>query len=80
MSGPNYNIKKITHIQMNKALFVPGLPEFKRTLSHQFYPGISMVFIEGGVDIEWQGVSFFLPHNMYEVVVYVNNYTKGNVE
>ena len=74
MSGPNYSLKKITHIQMVKALFVPGLPEFKRTISNQFYPGISMQFIDGGIDVEWKGISFFIPHNMYEVAVY----TKGN--
>lgn len=68
--------RKVTHLQLNKAYFVPGFGELKgRTLNAQFYPSIQMLMNDwGGVDctVDFGGKSteFSVPPGSYEIAVY----------
>lgn len=65
-------MKKIIGVQLHAALFVPGLPEFKRTVVPEFYPGIVFIKAKDGSGIEciWKGVEFLLPWVMVQCAVY----------
>jgi len=63
----------VTHVQLTKALFVPGLTEFKRTLNHQFYPGMVMKLHPNGVICSFKGLDFIVPASMAECIVLSND-------
>lgn len=45
---------KVSHVKLHKALHVPTVLEFQRTISQQFYPGIKMEVIHAGILCEYK--------------------------
>ncbi len=52
---------KIKQLALHQAQFVPGLPEFKRTMTLQLYPGLDMKTHQLGVVCRFKGVCFIIP-------------------
>jgi hypothetical protein len=66
---------KVKHIQLEKAIFIPGYGELKgRTLNDTHYPGIVFEKTTSGIEvtINRSGVltTFMLPYAQVEALVY----------
>lgn len=63
-------MKPVAHVQLSKALFVPGFGELKgRTLSKTFYKEITMFTENEGVLCKINKITFLIPWGMVECAV-----------
>lgn len=68
--------RKISHLQLEKAFFVPSFAELRgRTLNAQFYPSIQMLAIDTGVEctldsLKGNKLTFHVPWSKIEIAVY----------
>jgi hypothetical protein len=70
----DYDTGTVQYLQLHDALFVPGEKgkggmELKRTITQEFYPGISLQLHSLGVVCCFRGQTFIIPANQIKCIV-----------
>ena len=68
--------RKIKSAQLHDVMFIADIGEIKKTMDEQSHRGISMLLVDGGVDVQLKGIEFFIPLTNFKNLVLVKDEPK----